>query len=187
MMNLKMQHRTVSKKSDLRAIRKEGNIPASIYVKEGVTYDVTIDGADFKRHLRKAKPGLLSTTRFTLNIDGAEKRAIIKEIQYAKISDPLQPIHLDFQILNEDRKINVNIPILISGSTLCPGVKMGGRIRQVVRRLRVSCLSKKMPSSFSVNVSQLEMGEAVRVSDIDLGECVTQVNPRDAVVVIAKK
>lgn len=186
-MKLKIFQRTSEKKSDAKKIRREGEIPAALYVRGKPTEAIKVDKDEFTSLLRQIKPGRLPTTKFTLNDENNKFRyAIIKDIQY-NITD-YSVIHLDFEELLDDVKVNVNVPIECAGVADCPGIKLGGTLRQVIRYLRVECLPKYMPEYFELDVKSLGIRDAKRLKDLEIPSEVRPLADLNEVsVVIAKR
>lgn len=185
-MELKIKKRKGTLKSELKQLRREGDIPAVLYGPQGKNEIISVSGADFQTALRKVKSGCLSTTIFVLNGDDKPKRAILKDIQYQRTT--YQVIHVDFEELHDNVPVNVNIPIQCIGMIDCPGIKLGGVLRQVIRQMRVQCLPKDIPSEFVLNVSELGITQTKRLRDIVLPKGVKSLAKPEAVaVVIAKR
>ena len=84
--------------------------------------------------------------------------------------------------------MEVNIPIQLVGVSECVGVKLGGFVRQVIRSLKVTCLSKDLPKEFTLDVRGMDIGHAKRLSDISMPSGVQPMAKMDEVaVVVAKK
>jgi large subunit ribosomal protein L25 len=186
-MKLKVFKRTLLKKSELNKIRREGNIPAAMYVRGQATDNITINGNEFSAHLRAVQPGHLSTTIFILVDDqGKERRAILKDIQYEATTYKVQ--HLDFEELFDDVKVNIKVPIECVGVVDCVGVKLGGVLRQVLRHMRVRCLPKDIPNSFQLDVRSLGQRESRRLKDLQIPQTVRPlVDLNEVAVIIAKR
>lgn len=186
-MKLQMLKRTVDKKGEVKRIRREKNIPAVLYTGENTAQNVVINGVEFRALLRKVTPGRLSTTIFTLTDDQhKEIRAIIKDIQYNITTYDV--IHLDFETLRDDVKVNVKVPIECTGVVDCVGVKLGGVIRQVIRHIRVRCLPKDIPVAFDLDVKDLGQRESRRLSDLVIPSNVRPLaNLKEVAVVIVKR
>ena len=123
-MKLQTTKRTATKKSEANQLRREGWIPAVLYMKEKNGETLSVNAKDFGGFLRNIKSGHLPTTTFTLvDEQGKERRVLVKEIQYDIITYAV--IHLDFEELT-DHKINVKVPIECTGQVDCVGVKLGG-------------------------------------------------------------
>ncbi len=186
-MKLQLIKRNVLKKSETKRLRREGYIPAAMYVRGKATDSVAISGAEYNALVRDVLPGRLSTTVFTLvDAHGHQRRALLKEIQYEPTTYNVQ--HLDFEELFDDVKIKVKVPIEFTGVVDCVGVKLGGVLRQVIRQLRVACLPKDIPSAFQLDVRSLQMAESKRLSDLVIPETVRAIaNLKEVAVVIAKR
>ncbi|MBJ7449987.1 MAG: 50S ribosomal protein L25/general stress protein Ctc [Parachlamydiales bacterium] len=185
-MELTTFKRSRAKKCEVNVIRREGNIPAVLYSKGQAGENIAVNGSEFKAILRKVKPGCLSTTIFDLQIDGKNCRAILKDIQYC-ITD-YEVIHLDFEELFDDVKVNVNVPIQCTGLLDCVGVKLGGVPRQVIRSMKVNCYPKDIPSEFLLDVKELGIKQTKRLADIAVPENVRPIaNMNEVAIVIAKR
>ncbi len=185
-MKLSFFKRTVGKKGETNRIRREGNIPANLYAQNVTPEAVYLKGEEVKTLLRNMKPGILSTTVFELQGENKKHKAIIKDIQYHVATYDIE--HIDFVFLNDKAPVTVNVPIQILGSAECAGVKLGGFIRQVIRTMKVSCLPKDIPQEFTLDVKDLNIAQAKRLSDIALPDGVKAIGKMDEVaVVVAKK
>lgn len=186
-MKLQVKKRTAAKKSEIKAIRREGNIPAVVYIrgKEGET--ISVDGTEFNALLRQVQSGRLSTTLFELEEKGMHKRrAVLKEITYDPVT--YQVIHLDFEELNDKDPITVKVPIELVGVVDCIGVKLGGVLRQVIRSVRVRCLPKDIPSAFQVDIKNMGINEVRRLVDLDIPQTVRSlVDTNEVAIVIGKR
>jgi len=185
-MKLQVSKRETDKKSVCKKLRREGKIPANIYSsgKEGET--VSIDGNAFTKHVNAIQKGHLPTTVFTLvDENGKERKAIVKEIQYHVTTYDV--MHLDFEELHDDVRVNVKVPIQCTGVADCVGVKLGGVVRQVIRYIKVNCLSKAIPDSFKLKITSLSMGDSLRLSDIVFPEDVTPLADLNEVAVVIVK
>lgn len=186
-MKLQSIIRAVESKSEIKSLRREGFIPAVLYVKGKSGETIAVKANELQTHIRQIKPGHLPTTIFALVDDkGNERRAIIKEIQYAVTNYDVT--HLDFEELIPDNKINIKIPIECTGSADCVGIKIGGVLRQVIRHMRVRCLPKDIPSSFQLDIRELGLKQSKRLKDIQIPEEVTPLtNLNEVAAVIVKR
>lgn len=186
-MDLNILKRTTEKKREPKRLRREGNIPAILYSRGVKGEPLSISSADFKGILRKIIPGRLSTTRFTL-IDekGKKRRAIIKDIQYNITNYDV--IHLDFEELLPDQKVNIKIPVECVGQADCSGIKLGGVLRLVNRYLKIECLPDQIPDVFEVDIRSLSVGQYKKFSDLAIPENIRpKADLNEVVVVIAKR
>lgn len=186
-MKLKVFKRELVKKSETNRIRREGNVPGVVYVRGKSTDAIVVDGSEFNGLLRTMQPGRLSTTLFNLEDEsGKQRRAILKEIQYHPTSYKVQ--HLDFEELFDNVKVTLNIPIECTGVVDCIGVKLGGVLRQVIRKLRVRCLPKDIPTVFYVDVKNMGQSDKIRLEELKIPETVRPVaNLHEVAVIIAKR
>jgi large subunit ribosomal protein L25 len=184
-MKLNVQLRASTKKGETKTIRREGKIPAILYSTGQANQQLSLDAAEFNAILRQMKNGRLPTTVFFLTIDGKEKKAIIKDIQYQLTT--YQVSHIDFEELMSDVSINVKVPIQCIGVADCAGVKLGGFLRQVIRHVKVECLPKNIPEEFVVDVKDLGIRQSKRLSDISMPNGVKPLAKMDEVVVVISK
>jgi large subunit ribosomal protein L25 len=184
-MKLKMLTRPSESKSAVKKLRRENSIPAVIYGFGKEAEKIAVESPEFTAHLRSVQPGRLSTTIFTLvDSHGKERRAILKEIQYKVTTYDV--IHLDFEELQDKVMVNVKVPIEPINFAECPGVKLGGVLRQVIRHLRVRCLPKDIPQAFVLDAKDMGPRESRRLSDLDIPNTVrplTNLNEVAAVIV----
>lgn len=185
-MKLTITKRTNVRKSDTLNVRREGNVPAILYSANETPIDVVIQGAELQAILRQIKQGRLSTTVLELSIEGTQIKALVKDIQYHPTS--YQVLHIDLQKLNDKNKVRVNVPIEFTGTADCPGIKLGGFLRPVIRYVNVECLPNQIPSSFELSVAELGMKQSKRIKDLSFPNGVRSITKVDEVaVVIAKR
>jgi large subunit ribosomal protein L25 len=184
-MKLTAHVRSKAKKSDIKQIRREGNIPAILYSVGQQNMTLTVDGDEIAAVLRNMKPGHLGTTVFHLKVDGKERRAIIKDIQYQLTT--YQVSHIDFEELFDDVPVSVKVPIQCTGVAECAGVKLGGFLRQIIRHVKVECLPKAIPSQFLIDVQDLGIKQSKKLSDITIPAGVKPLAKLDEVVVVVSK
>jgi len=186
-MKLSLFKRTPGKKSENKKIRREGNVPGILYGLKQEVQNIYIKGEELQAIFRSMKPGLLPTTVFTLE-DGAKScQAIVKDIHYHPTTYAVE--HIDFVVLEANTPVNINVPIVVLGAADCPGVKLGGFLRQVIRTLKVHCLPKDIPQQFTLDVQSLQVSEAKRLSDIVVPARVRPMakSMNEVAVVIAKR
>lgn len=150
--------RTELGKKATRALRKAGQVPCNLYGgAETINFQAPVTA--FKK--------LIYTPDFRLaeiQLNGKSYKAILKEAQYEPVSDSL--MHIDFQELVENVKVKVNVPLHLSGTP--KGAASGGKLEQVLKRLTVLALPKDLPSSITVDVSDMDNGAIKRIRDINL-------------------
>lgn len=186
-MKLQTVKRTAGKKSEVNKLRREGYIPAVLYVKEKSGETFAVKANEFSSFLRHVKPGHLPTSIFTLvDEKGKERKVVIKDIQYEITTYDVA--HLDFEELLSDYKINVKVPIECIGQADCMGIKLGGVLRQVIRHVRVRCLPKDLPTYFELDVRELGIKQTKRLSDLNIPNTVRPLaDLHEVVAVIVKR
>jgi large subunit ribosomal protein L25 len=95
--------------------------------------------------------------------------------------------HIDFEELFEDVPVSVKVPIQCIGVADCVGVKLGGFLRQIIRHVKVECLPKQIPQNFLVDVQDLGIRQAKKLSDIAIPKGVKPLAKMDEVVVVVSK
>ena len=186
-MKLTVKKRTVDTKGSVKQMRRAGNIPAVLYAPgRSENQSIEVDGPEFAAALRKMKQGSLPTTVFTLDFEGKEMQAIVKEIQYHPTSYRI--VHIDLQELQDAVSVQVKVPVRCVGMDNCEGIKLGGFLRQVIRHVKVKCLPKDIPAEFELNVQHLKMKQSKRVSDIAMPQGVQAVSStKEVAALIAKR
>jgi len=166
---LSAKKRDLSGTSNSKRLRAAGSVPAVVYGKTQDNYAVQVDAKEFGDLLKRQ-----SSNNFLvgLEIEGAkEKRklAMVQDIQ----SDPLssQLIHIDFHAVNEKDSISATLPIVLNGEP--EGVKSGGIMEHLLRSLEIQCLPADLPETITHDISEINVGEGVHVSDLAFPEGVT--------------
>jgi len=184
-MKLSAYKRQGKSKGEKNKIRREGDIPAVLYGPKFPSENIFLKGPEINEILRNITPGTLGSTVFSLELDGKTREVIVKDIQYNITT--YDPIHLDFEVVEKDIPVSVNVPIKLANAVDCQGVKLGGVLRAVIRQIKVRCLPKNIPSKFELNVKDLVIGQSLRLSDITLPENVTPIAQMEEVAVVVAK
>jgi len=162
------------------ALREQGYVPAVVY---GPTIE-SMPIAIGKRDLQSLFSKITRSSRIDLSIkDGKKAKKLdvfVKEIQYNPITDT--PVHVDFYHPDVGHPLKLHIPLKILGES--PGVKAGGVLNVLFRTILVHGLPKDIPSLVTADVSNLELGEAIRVRDVDFGEVEPLLPPERALATI---
>ncbi len=158
--NINGEVRESKGKSSNKVLRKEGKIPAVIYGgKENVHFSTS----------QKALKSLVYTPDFKLaeiEVDGQKYKTILKDIQFHPVSDEI--IHVDFQELVPDQRVNVAVPVRFQG--VSPGVKGGGKLIQSLRKVKIKVTPEHIVDELFADISELELGSSVRVRDLILSD-----------------
>jgi len=173
---IEAQARDVSTKHDLKDMRLKGMIPAIFYGHGEKVLSLTINAKKFDEIIHTGGGNVL----VNIKLGNDSKTAIVKQIQRDVISR--KPIHIDFQAISMQEKIEINVPLHILG--IAPGVKLsGGVMEHVVRELRVSCLPIDIPQSVDVDVSALEINHSIAVRDLPKIAGVDVLTDPDSIIV----
>lgn len=159
-------------KRDAKGLRYGGNIPAVLYGGNEQTH-FSVSAADLKQVLYTADVVFVE-----LNIEGKTTRAIVQEAQFHPLTDLVT--HVDFLELFDDKEVSVNIPVKLTGTS--PGVKMGGKLVQKLRKLRVKALPNNLPQDIAVPMESLEVGKSFRVDQVKLENARILNNADDTIV-----
>ncbi len=159
-------------KRDAKSLRYEGKVPAVLYGgKEQI--HLAVSRADLNEAIYTPEANFVQIT-----VDGTSYNAIIKDTQFHPLTDLL--IHVDFLQLIDDKEVLMEIPVKLTGTS--PGVKMGGKLVQKLRKLRVKALPKNMPQVVEVSIAKLEVGNLFRVRDLQAENYVITNTPEDTIV-----
>ena len=144
---------------DAKALRLAGDVPGVIYSATSETESIVVSVRDLRHALSEA--GVHSV--FDVSIDGKSDRPVlIKEFQLDPVRDRV--IHVDLHEIRLDQKINTSIPVHIEGHA--EGVNMGGALSQPTHEVHVEALPADLVEAITVDVSELEIGQSIRLSDV---------------------
>ena len=159
LIELKTNTRTSKGKAAAKALRRDGKIPAILYGKKDPVM-LLVDEGELELVFKKSKTPQVFTN---LKIDDGDNRfAMIKEYQVDPTSQSI--LHVDFFEIAMDQKINMFIPVTITGKS--KGVEMGGMLQVIRRELEIRCLPTNVPEKIEIDVTSMNMGESVHVNDI---------------------
>ena len=159
-------------KRDSRELRYEGQIPAVLYGGKEQTH-LSVSAADLKSVLYTPEVIFVE-----LDINGKKTKAIVQDAQFHPLTDLVT--HVDFLELFDDKEVSINIPVKLTGTS--PGVKMGGKLVQKLRSLRVKALPNNLPQEVEVPMEGLEVGKSFRVGQVKLENAVVLNNADDTIV-----
>ena len=168
MNSLEANTRNTKSKGDVRSLRLAGNIPGIIYGGTEQNQKVTI--------LKKTLKSLIEKENFlsniiTLNLDGKPQNVLPREITYNVVSD--EPTHIDFLRIVPGVKIRIEVPVQFINHETSPGLKRGGVLNIVRRKIELKCPSEKIPEVITIDLDGIEIGESFKISSVKLEEGVT--------------
>ena len=156
----------------------KGMIPGIIYGKGSQPTKIALDDKILKKLMESDS---FYSTIIDIDINGKIEKILPKQLQYHPVSDKL--IHFDFLRVQENTKVNVEIPIEFLNQEKCPGLKKGGVLNTVRRLVELSCNANNIPSKLEFDLIESEIGDAVKISNIELPEgVVPTISDRDFVI-----
>lgn len=174
---LKGKSRSKISKSALKALRREGFVPCNLYGggKENLNFALEA----------RILPRILNTPRsyiIDLDIDGTIYKSILHDAQFHPVSD--EPLHVDFLSVSADAPITIDLPIKIVG--VSPGVREGGKLISVSRKVKVVGDLDKLPDEAIVDISKLKLGQSIFASEVKV-EGVKIVTPLTDIICMVRK
>lgn len=143
-------------KKDAKKHRKEGKVPCVIYGGEKQIQFV-MDEKNFLKIVFTPEAFLLK-----IEISGKEYDAILQDIQYHPVTDKI--IHADFLEIMPGKKIVMSVPVKVEG--VAPGILKGGKLNKKLRKIKVKGLPADLPDSITVNISELNIGDSIKIKDV---------------------
>ena len=178
MNSLEANIRDNSTKGQLNAIRSNGNVPAIIYGGKDQNQKISISKKLLKILIEKEN--FLSNI-LTLNVDGKPQNVLPREVKYHIISD--EPTHVDFLRVLPGVKIKIEVPVNFINHEKSPGLKRGGVLNIVRRKVELKCPSEKIPENLTIDLDGVDIGESFKISSIKLEEdVVPTIQGRDFVI-----
>ena len=178
MNSLEANIRDNSTKGQLNAIRKNGNVPAIVYGGKDKNQKISVSKKLLK--LLIEKDNFLSNI-ITLKIDGKSQDVLPREIKHDILSD--EPTHVDFLRVLPGVKIKIEVPVNFINHEKSPGLKRGGVLNIVRRKVELKCPSEKIPESLTLDLDGIDIGESFKISSVKLEpEVVPTIQGRDFVI-----
>ena len=177
MNSYKALERTKETGSNIGLINK-GMVPGIIYGKGSEPTKIALENKVLQKLMNT---GAFYSTIIDIDINGKVEKILPKQLQYHPVSDRL--IHFDFLRVQENTKVNVEIPVEFLNQEKCPGLKKGGVLNTVRRLVELTCNANKIPSKLEFDLVNSEIGDAVKISNISLPEGVAPtISDRDFVI-----
>ena len=171
---LERNHETGSTNSLL----KKGLVPGIIYGKGSEPTKIALEDKILKKLMNT---GSFYSRIIDIDINGKKEKILPKQLQYHPVNDRL--IHFDFLRVQENTKVNVEIPVEFLNQEKCPGLKKGGVLNTVRRLVELTCNANNIPSKLEFDLIESEIGDAVKISSIQLPDGVTPtITDRDFVI-----
>jgi len=175
---LKATKRTSASTGQVNKLRSEGFIPGVLYGGKKNNLNISLK----KLHLQN----IINTETFMskvydLDIDGNSEKALARDVSYDPVSD--EPIHIDFMRITKGSQINLEIPVKFINSDKSPGLKKGGVLNIVRRKVELRCPAENIPDEIIVDLDNTEINSSLKISSVKLPENVfPAITGRDFVI-----
>ena len=167
-----------STKGQLNEIRNNGKVPAIVYGGKDQNQKISISKKILKNFIQKEN---FFSNIISLNVDGKPQNVLPREIKYHVLSD--EPIHVDFLRVLPGVKIKIEIPVNFINHDKSPGLKKGGVLNIVRRKVELKCPSEKIPENLVLDLDGIDIGESFKISSVKLDpEVIPTIQGRDFVI-----
>jgi len=165
---LKATKRTTVSTGQINKLRSDGFIPAILYGGKKDNINLSLK----KLHLRDIiKTETFMSKVVDLNIDGSAEKVLPREVSYDPLSD--EPIHIDFMRIVQGSKLILQIPVKFINLDKSPGLKKGGVLNTVRRKIELKCPAENIPNEIVIDLNNVEIGTSIKISSVKLPENVT--------------
>ena len=175
---LKATKRTTVSSGQVNKLRSDGFIPAVLYGGKKINLNISLN----KLHLQNViNTETFMSKVFDLNIDGNAEKVLPRDIAYDPVSD--EPIHIDFIRVEKGSKLTIEIPVKFINSDKSPGLKKGGVLNIVRRKVELKCPTESIPNEIIVDLDNIEINTSLKISSVKLPEgVVPTIADRDFVI-----
>ena len=178
MNSLEASIRNTKSKGEVNSLRQKGEVPAIIYGGSEKNQKISLSKKQIKNLIEQEN--FLSNI-ISLNIDSQSVKVLPREVSFDTLTD--DPIHIDFLRIVKGAKIIIEIPVKFINNEKSPGLKRGGVLNIVRRKIELKCATENVPNELVVDLEGLEIGTSIKISSITLPENVTPtIQGRDFVV-----
>lgn len=174
--------RTDLGKKAAKVIRNAGNIPCVLYGEKKdeqgnpLATHFTVSEKEINKIIYTPHIYLID-----INIDGTDHKAVLKEVQFHPVKDNV--LHVDFYEVHAEKPIVMGVPVVAKG--LAEGVRAGGRLMMMVRKLKVRALYEQIPEKLEVDVTALQLGKSINAGQLSY-EGLEMVTPKEVIVCTVK-
>ncbi len=162
-LNVEVRERTG--KGGARQARRDGLVPAVLY---GGKADPVAISLKHNELLKAINSGKFLSNMITIEHDGKPQTVFTRDVQFDPVMD--FPVHVDFQRVDEDSKLNVEVSVNFLNEESAPGIKRGGVLNVVRHTIEVVCPAGSIPDSIDVDVAGMDIGDSVHISAVTLPE-----------------
>ncbi|MDC0422901.1 50S ribosomal protein L25/general stress protein Ctc [Methylophilaceae bacterium] len=149
-----------------RRLRHSGKTPGILYGGKDKAKSIELDS---KELMMKFKHEAFHASILALNLDGKSEQVLLRDYQLHPVRDNI--LHIDFQRIDENKKLNVKIPFHFMNQEIAPGVKLeGGIVSHIMIDVDILCLPKDLPTFIEVDLINLSIGDSIHLSEIKVPE-----------------
>ncbi len=177
---IKADIRNGSGKSVTRKLREQGIIPAVLYGKDTQSQMISVSAREWKKLSKHLKRNTILKMKIQKNNDTLEMPVMVKEIQREAYKDNI--LHIDFLQVSMERKIHVEVPIHLVGEA--KGIIKNGIVEQHLMTIVVECLPNQIPDKIDIDISNLDIGDSIHISDVSYPGLKFLENPEIAIVTV---
>jgi large subunit ribosomal protein L25 len=168
--------REITKKSMLKAMRREGQIPCVLYGHNVENLHFSVEQRDLLQILNTPNSYIVE-----LEIEGKIQLAVFHSAQYHPVTD--EPLHIDFLSVTETKPVVISVPVVITGNS--EGVRQGGKLILTTRKVKISAPIDKLPDDITVDISNLNIGKSIFAGDINI-DGVQVITPASTIICTVK-
>lgn len=169
---IKAELRDVQGTSASRRLRHAGKVPAILY---GAGKDTAMLNLSHNSLYHNLEDESFHSSILTVEIDGKKEKAILRDVQMHAFKQLI--MHIDLQRISAKDKIHMNVPLHFSGGEEAPGVKVeAGIVSHIITELDIVCLPADLPEFLAIDISALNLGDSIHISDIKLPDGVESSN-----------
>ena len=170
--------RDTKTKGQVNDLRNKGNVPGIVYGGEQPNEKISITTKELKNLINKEN---FPSNVISINLDGKEQKVLTRNIAFDTVTD--EPIHFDLMRIVKGGKIIIEIPVKFINNELSPGLKRGGVLNIVRRKVELKCPAENIPTELVVDLEGLDIGTSIKISSINLPEnVIPTIQGRDFVI-----
>ena len=163
-------------KNAVKQLRRDGMVPCVLYSNKTENIHFSVLEKDLKDLIYTPSSYIIS-----LNIEGKKSLCILHEVQFHPVTERV--LHLDFLAIDKSRPISITIPVVISGNS--EGVRQGGKMQVLNRKLLVNGLLKDLPDQLDIDVTDLTLGKSITAGDLKFDN-IRITSPRSTIICMVK-
>ena len=175
---LKATKRETKSNGQINKLRSEGSVPAILYGGKKNNMNISLKKLQINDII---KTGTFMSKVFSLDIDGSSEKVLPRDISYDPVSD--EPIHIDFMRIVQGSKLILEVPVKFINHEKSPGLKKGGVLNTVRRKVELKCPAENIPDELVVDLDGTEINSSLKISSVKLPEnVVPTIVDRDFVI-----